>query len=164
MTAKSTGHQVLVFATPDCKHPAFMRLRRQGVRVYRQRGRDLGERMLNAARVALRQSSRVLILGTDCPAHTADSLSLAFDSELPVLIPATDGGYVGLALSQATSAIFQRVSWSSTRVLAQTRRNLVRTQTPWQELPAKPDLDTPQDWQSQRAAGVLSALACCRRC
>lgn len=163
-TALDSGHEVLVFATPNCKHPAFLRLRRQGVRIYRQQGRNLGLRMLSAARVALRQSPRVLILGTDCPAHTVDSLTTALAVDVPVLLPATDGGYVGLALSEASTAVFQRVNWGSAQVLAQTRRNFIRMQTPWQELPAKPDLDTPQDWRRQRASGVLTALASCRRC
>ncbi len=162
-TARESGVPVTVFCTPDHRHPAFTRLRRCGVATRQQQGNDLGARMLHAARWGLRHHPRVLILGTDSPALSAAVLTTALEAQTTTLIPAIDGGYVGLALSAASANVFRRVHWGSARVLRQTRRNLARMDAPWSELTAHADLDTTRDWHAQRRAGVLSALISCRR-
>jgi len=163
-TALRTGDDVVVYTTPSCKHPAFLRLRRQGVRTRAQHGASLGARMRNAVRHGLKTHRRVLVLGTDCPQLQVGMLQQALTGELPTLIPATDGGYVALALSQPSPLLFQGVRWGSWKVMAQTRIQLRRTRNRWHELAAVPDLDTPQDWQRQRRSGVLPAHTQRRRC
>ncbi len=163
-TARQTGDEVVVFAAPSCKHPAFLRLRRLGVRTRLQHGTNLGARMLNAVRTGLKTSSRVLVLGTDCPQLQAELLDQALSGQQPTLIPATDGGYVALALSHPSPRVFQGVRWGSPRVLGQTRTNLRRLNSAWRELRVHSDLDTPQDWQRQRASGTLASHTHRRRC
>jgi uncharacterized protein len=68
----------------------------------RQRGADLGARMLHAFRQGLRRAERVILVGSDCPALRARDLRraarwLAGGTDA-VLAPAEDGGYALIAL------------------------------------------------------------------
>ena len=49
-------------------------------------------------------------------------------------------------------AVFERVDWSTDRVLAQTRERLRDAGATWQELPVLWDVDEPADWLRWRRA------------
>jgi len=96
----------------------------------------------------------LLIVGTDCPVLTPEHLQRAADAlhtHDAVLIPAEDGGYVLIGLRRALPSVFQRVDWSTPRVMAQTRERLNALGASWLELPALWDVDDPQDWQRLQA-------------
>ena len=115
----------------------------------RQRGRDLGERMLHSFTKALRRHRRVILVGTDCPVlqpadlrRAARLLCGAYDA---VFAPAEDGGYALIALKKARRELFEGIEWGTAAVLRETltkikslgwRCTLLRTV--W-------DVDRPQD-------------------
>lgn len=142
---------VTLWCAPDTTHPDFAICRAYGsVALERQPEGDLGARMLCAARHH-RQTTGTLILGTDCPALTsarlvavADVLRQGADA---VVIPAEDGGYVLIALRQAPDELFVDIDWSTSEVMAQTRRRLDRLGLAWTEFPPLWDVDTPADFE-----------------
>ena len=117
--------EVHLWAASNPRHPEFLGL--CDIRgIHRQEGDDLGERMRHAAATELAAADvdSVLIIGSDCPALTADYLdgalaALAGGAEL-VLGPARDGGFVLLGLRKAPAGLFQDVEWGSGKVLEQT--------------------------------------------
>lgn len=97
-------------------------------RCFPQRTGDLGRRIAHALRVVERRGARaVLALGADAPHVSRRALAraaraLAGGADV-VLGPATDGGYylVG-ARAPAPDALFSGIPWSTSRVLAATRK------------------------------------------
>jgi hypothetical protein len=106
-------------ALPAVRHPVV-------AAVDRQRGADLGERMLNALTDAARGHDLVGVVGSDLPGLDADRVDDAFDQlergADVVLGPTADGGYYLLAVraDRIDPALFAGVAWSTGRVLEQT--------------------------------------------
>jgi glycosyltransferase A (GT-A) superfamily protein (DUF2064 family) len=89
-----------------------------------------------------------LIIGSDCPALTADHLhqaAAALAAHAAVLIPAEDGGYVLIGLRRARAEVFADIAWSTPQVLPATRDRLRSAGLAWMELPALWDVDRPAD-------------------
>jgi glycosyltransferase A (GT-A) superfamily protein (DUF2064 family) len=84
------------------------------------------------------------------PAHLQQAADALKNHDV-VLIPAEDGGYVLIGLRRELPAVFERVDWSTPRVMAQTREHLSAIGARWVELPALWDVDEPQDWQRWQA-------------
>jgi rSAM/selenodomain-associated transferase 1 len=135
---------VTLWVTPDDEHPLFRSLRKQfGVTLARQPDGDLGERM-NAAV----GPGPTLVIGTDCPALTADHLAVAAATLMlhdAVVVPATDGGYVLIGLHKPQQALFTGMTWGTATVMDETRRRMKALALSWRELPALWDVDTPED-------------------
>jgi glycosyltransferase A (GT-A) superfamily protein (DUF2064 family) len=115
----------------------------------RQRGADLGARMLHALRHGLRRAERVIVIGADCPALGARALRqtarwLAGGTDA-VLAPAEDGGYALVALRRVAPRLFEGIHWGGTQVMAQTRARLAALGWRWRELPQTWDVDRPED-------------------
>ena len=142
--------RVALWCTPDGRHPSFRDLgRRYPIRLRRQQGRDLGERMGAAIRHTLARSSCAIIAGSDCPALGASEFRraaewLAGETDA-VLVPALDGGYVLIGLRRFDASLFAGMDWGTDRVLADTRRRLGELGWSWREAPALPDIDRPSD-------------------
>ncbi|CAH2031488.1 TIGR04282 family arsenosugar biosynthesis glycosyltransferase [Trichlorobacter ammonificans] len=126
-----------------------------------QRGADLGERMADAfTRLFAAGAQRVILIGSDIPGLDADYLRQA-DRLLAhhglVIGPALDGGYCLIALQAAAFSpeLFRGIPWSGERVLELT---LAAARTvglsPVMLAPLR-DLDTIDDLQALRAAGLL---------
>ncbi|WP_317931211.1 TIGR04282 family arsenosugar biosynthesis glycosyltransferase [Halioxenophilus sp. WMMB6] len=117
---------------------------------------DLGERM---ARACARAQRPVLVMGTDCPALSAELLremASSLQDYDACMIPALDGGYVALAMREYRPAIFENITWSTARVAEQTRQRMRELDWRWLELPPLADIDTaedlhwlPQAWQQE---------------
>ena len=138
---------VTLWAAPDPSHPLFQDLAaRCPITLARQPDGDLGARM-HAAAVAA--PGMVLIMGTDCPVLTADRLREAAQAlrtgRDAVVIPAEDGGYVLIGLARPTPALFTGMTWSTSEVMAETRRRMTTQSLTWQELPPMWDIDRPED-------------------
>ena len=157
-TALAAG-DVTLWAAPDDAHPIFRELP-PDVHLARQVGSDLGERM-HAAIAAAR--APVVVIGTDCPALTANHLrtaiALLHDGLDAVIAPAEDGGYVLIGLNRPVPALFQGVAWSTPSVMAETRHRLAAANLSWREPFRLWDVDTPEDLDRMRAAQLDHLLA-----
>ena len=123
-----------------------------GVRLWttrRQRGADLGARMLHAFRHGLRRAERVILIGADCPVLRASDLRLAArwlaGGTDAVFAPAEDGGYALIALRRVSPRLFEGIAWGGAQVMAQTRARLALLGWRWRELREVWDVDRPED-------------------
>lgn len=110
---------------------------------------DLGQRMARAVdRVTTPPGQAVLLMGTDCPALSAQRITAAAGALAQhdaVLIPVADGGYVLVGLHQPCPPIFADMAWSTPTVAACTLQRLAaRGQHVWAG-PQLHDIDEPAD-------------------
>lgn len=95
--------------------------------VIAQRGGDLGQRMAHVFEDSFRLGMEsVVVVGSDLPDLPSRLLLEAFHAlrarkDRVVIGPATDGGYYLIGLNRTCGALFERIEWSTERVLAQTR-------------------------------------------
>lgn len=149
--------QLAVSGSSAC--PLFDACRREGVAsILTQHGDDLGARMHHALQRGLQAYSKVLLVGSDCPAMDAaylKSAAAALDEHPVVLGAAVDGGYVLVGATQIEPSVFTGVHWGSAAVLAQTLANVERAGLGCAVLDALSDIDRPEDlahWQALQAA------------
>src|SRR5215468_6525773 len=126
---------VTLWAAPDQDHPAFQTLAALfGVTLSRQPDGDLGARMLAAIETV---GGPALVIGTDCPALLPAHLRAAADALIAgddaVLVPVEDGGYALIGMREPQASLFSDMTWSTTSVMAETRRRLVRRGLSWRE-------------------------------
>lgn len=161
-TASSVpGASVQLHCYPSVVNPLFTKLsRRYGMRLYRQQGSDLGERMFNAFDSALAATSNVLLIGTDCPGFSKELLQAGFRAleagNDAVIAPAADGGYVLLGLKQNSRLLFEDMQWGTDQVLAETLARLGALGKVCSVLPTQHDIDRPADLR--RVRGLFCAL------
>jgi len=115
-----------------------------------QIGNDLGERMYNAFTYLFNKGySKVLIIGSDCPALETEIVEDAFltlsTSEV-VIGPTFDGGYYLLGLKKAISCFFENKKWSTETVYQDTMQNIAELNMSHVVLPQLSDIDTIEDW------------------
>jgi rSAM/selenodomain-associated transferase 1 len=151
---------VTLWAAPDAHHPAFLALaERFGISLAPQPDGDLGARMLAALDAA---AGPALVIGTDCPALTAEHLRAAADALRTgidvVAIPVEDGGYALIGARTPVPALFRDMRWSTSDVMAETRRRLATLGLTWHEIATLWDLDVPDDLARLRAAGLGELL------
>ncbi len=111
---------------------------------------DLGQRMERALLRALDQGKRALLMGTDAPALDAAYLrraAQALEEADAVFGPAADGGYALVGLRRPVPHLFDRMVWSTSQVMAQTRERLLHSGARWAEMPLLYDVDEPRDLQ-----------------
>ncbi|MBF0139163.1 MAG: TIGR04282 family arsenosugar biosynthesis glycosyltransferase [Magnetococcales bacterium] len=146
---ESPARHVLLWCTPDTRHPFFDSLLPVDQRRLQPTG-DLGIRLAGITADQIRSRQGVILLGGDAGSLTQDVLDQA-ESQLlgndAVMAPAEDGGYILLALKRFHPMLFQGITWGSARVAAETRDRLVTLGWPWQELPLQWDVDRPGDWR-----------------
>lgn len=141
---------VTLWAYPSPDHRFFRRCReRYGVEVARQRGSDLGERMLDALTDGLRRCPAALVIGTDCPELGPATLLAAaralWEGADAVLLPVEDGGYGLIGMRRADPAVFEGIAWGGATVLAATRERMDALRWRVALLPETWDLDRPED-------------------
>lgn len=114
-----------------------------------QPGGDLGDRLQQTfARGFRQQRERIVVIGSDCPAITANHVEQAFRAlqrHQVVLGPAQDGGYYLVGLSRPCDPLFQNIAWSTPQVLEQTVAIATRLQLSLTTLEPLPDIDRPED-------------------
>lgn len=140
---------VLLAITPDGGHPVFDELARDRRVMLRPQGDgDLGRRMHRALVAALDDADAALLVGTDAPALEAAVLGRAADALADhdaVFVPTLDGGYVLVGLRRPAPWLFDGMTWSTPRVMQQTRERLRAHGWRHAELPALADVDEPVD-------------------
>ena len=127
----------------DCAKQHGLSLRGQGEG-------DLGIRMARALEHVIAEGSPGLLIGSDCPALTAEYLreaaaALAGGNDA-VLGPAEDGGYVLIGLARSPlPQLFDGIVWGAATVMQETRSRLARLNWRWRELATLWDVDRLQD-------------------
>lgn len=137
--------------TPEASDPALRDVAVEfAVTLADQGDGHLGLRMQRALARALSTHRKALLIGTDAPGLGAQQLRSAaclLDNHAAVFVPAIDGGYVLVGLTQAMPPLFENIAWSTGRVMAQTRDRLRSIGLAWVEMAAIPDVDEPADLQ-----------------
>jgi rSAM/selenodomain-associated transferase 1 len=117
--------------------------------MFRQRGDELGKRLIQAFRWAFqRKARRVVVVGSDAPDLSSSWIRLAFQHlrRCDVVVgPTSDGGYQLIGLAQPHPELFVGMPWSSDRLLRQTLDRSRRLRLTVRCLEPISDLDTPQD-------------------
>jgi rSAM/selenodomain-associated transferase 2/rSAM/selenodomain-associated transferase 1 len=120
---------------------------------------DLGQRMVGAFADSFREGSpATVIIGSDCPSLTPETLAAAFESLTtnPVVFgPATDGGYYVIGLTRLVPELFQGVAWGTETVLAQSQEILARNDSKPALLTPLDDLDRPEDVAAWKRLGEV---------
>ncbi len=159
--ARGARVELWIAGSPD---HAFVRrcTQRYPVALHQQHGADLGERIAHAMRAALARTPaprRCVLIGSDCPAQSAQDLeqaAVALRSHDLALQPALDGGYVLIGLTDPHPALFEAIPWGSRQVCAQTEARAASLGLSVARLRALPDLDTEEDLRQALASGWLS--------
>ena len=153
---------VELYCDPDCDDD-FLRFcgNRYGADLKPQAEGNLGSRMAAAAKAALADHARVVLIGSDCPALAIRHLRNA-DQALrtgadAVLSPAEDGGYVLVGLSRFDERFFEDIHWGTDSVLDETRARLRELGWRWEETETLWDVDRPEDYDRLVASRLLSA-------
>lgn len=158
-------NSTVLCCAPDTTHEFFALCRRlHGVTLRDQHGADLGERMHEALAWALDSHDAAILVGTDIPSMAPEDLAQAADALRggadAVLGPAQDGGYWLIGLRRTSDHLFSGVAWSTPAVAATTRDRLRALAWRWIELPARADLDEPDDLDAMAGvAGGTDLLA-----
>ncbi|MCK6503850.1 TIGR04282 family arsenosugar biosynthesis glycosyltransferase [Myxococcota bacterium] len=146
--ALASGLPVVVALDGARAGPFAEALRRAGAVVVPQGAGDLGARMA----AATSGPGRHVLVGSDCPGLQADDLVQAAATPGLCLGPAVDGGYWLVALDGAPAgrpnpahAIFERIPWSTDRVLRVTLERARAAGLEVRTLTTRADLDLPQD-------------------
>jgi len=88
-----------------------------------QQGKDLSQRLTNAfTEILSRGYTSVAVLGSDTLGLRRDLIKETFDMLKTydiVIGPAKDGGYYLIGLNKFSGQIFEDISWSTDKVLAQ---------------------------------------------
>ncbi len=148
MAGNVEAEKVMAYAGPDdVVFPDF-----PTVRVIRQRGKDIGERMYNAfLDVFALGFKRAALIGSDCPDLPARMINQAFTKLAAadvVFGPGTDGGYylIGCNRDSLSKSMFSGIPWSTDAVFTETlkraaREGLVCVQLePWSDIDELDDL------------------------
>ena len=137
----------LISYTPVGDEALFAGLLPETFALVPQRGDGFGERLLFAAQdiLALGYGS-VCLIDSDSPtvpaaAYAQAVQALAAPGDRLVLGPSHDGGYYLVGLKQPHSEPFDRISWSTSAVLAETRQRCVEANLELVELPLWYDVD-----------------------
>lgn len=150
--------EVELWCAPDERDPFFTRCAdRFSVRLCRQQGGDLGERMGFAFRRSLASGRALLAIGSDCPALEPRDLRAAAEALAThdaVVAPAEDGGYVLVGLARSVPGIFEGIAWGSSSVMDDTRQRLESAGARWKLMHTLWDVDRPEDYVRLQGAGL----------
>ena len=145
--AAGGGARGLVCYTPAGEESAFQGLLPSGFGLIVQRGDVFGERLLAAAEDILACGfESVCLIDSDSPTVPGGALRQAVDElakpgDRVVLGPSEDGGYYLIGLKRAHAALFERITWSTANVYAETVERVREVGLPLVELPMWYDVD-----------------------
>ena len=124
---------------------------------------NLGERIKTATNSSFQKHmEHVLVIGTDCPDITPDTMELAFDYlnlHDVVLGPAYDGGYYLIGMRHPSPHLFSNIDWGTNLVLEQTIRRAADQRLSVRLLPPHHDIDRPEDLVYLKIAQPVPPLA-----
>lgn len=147
MVREVEAEKVIVYAGPE--NAAFPNF--PGLRLIRQRGQDIGERMYFAfADVFALGFERCVLIGSDSPDLPARLVNDAFEKLMSadvVLGPSLDGGYYLIGCKRATlcPSMFAGIPWSTAYVLPETLKRMAEAGLLLAQLDAWFDIDEVDD-------------------
>ncbi len=148
---RDLGDVELCFAPADAELE-IQSWRHEGWVLRPQTEGDLGARMNSAFANAFAEGyARVLLIGSDCPEVSATDIGSAWDALAAhdlVLGPARDGGYWLIGLNRPQPALFDRIPWSTDRVLTETLHRAEEQRLRIHRLRELEDVDTAEDWRA----------------
>ena len=117
----------------------------------RQKGKDLGERMLYALQQGIYQHKFAVLIGSDCPSLTASILDRAYlalkQGQDLVLGASEDGGYYLIGMCHAHRILFSDIYWGGKDVAEVTRKKAQNLALKPTELDMLYDIDTSEDYR-----------------
>jgi len=141
---------IAIYTYPDLNHPFISEIKQKYAReINLQKGDDLGERMHHALQHSLKNYSKAVLIGTDCPVMDKDYIEQAFNQlnkHEMVYGPSEDGGYVLVGATQVSDAVFSNINWGTDKVLEQSLQNINATNYNVHILATLWDIDTPEDY------------------
>lgn len=156
----SNVDSIELWVTPNKQIPLWQTLGdSMECQVMEQQGYELGERLSYAARSGFKRSQSLIFVGTDCPSLEASIINRViedlhqYDS---VMIPAMDGGYVLLAISQFDSSLFTDIPWSTEKVAERTLERMKALNWRCNLYPPLRDIDTAEDLASFQESDLLT--------
>lgn len=144
-----------VTSPPAAADTVLAELERHQIPQRIQQGQDLGARMTWALEQGLREYSKVIIVGSDCPSVDADYLARAVSAlsrSDVVLGPSDDGGYVLLGARTTHPDMLAGIAWGTAQVCEATAAQLARSGLSHELLATRWDVDEPEDWARFLAA------------
>jgi uncharacterized protein len=75
-----------------------------------------------------------------------------------VVIPVDDGGYGLIGMQRPQPALFEGMTWSTSSVMAETRRRLARLGLCWREPARLWDVDRPADLDRLASVGLVGLV------
>ena len=130
LTARKAGFSsVQTWVSGEIEHRYFVNLKnRYPVQLYKQTGKDLGQRMSNAFDMTLRRYSHAVLIGCDCPTLKYSDLMEAkkhLENKTDVVLgPAVDGGYYLIGLNKNNKQVFADIKWGEDSVFNDTCANI----------------------------------------
>jgi len=122
-----------------------------------QDGNDLGERLAHAFQSSFdRGAAAAVAIGGDCPWLNRDifeKLLKALQDNEVVVGPSSDGGYYLIGMCNCHSQLFDKVEWSTSRVMDQTVERMKASGIGYVLLPELEDVDDLSAWE--RAQEVM---------
>ena len=163
-TVSETEATASLWVAGDTEHASVTDwAQRYRLPVHSQCRGDLGKRMSQCLAFLANTQHRVLLIGTDCPAFTAEILQGAAaalgESCHWVFTPVEDGGYALVGSNAPRSEPFADIAWSTSAVMPQTRSALRANGLLWAETTILWDVDEAADVERARAAGWIASAA-----
>jgi len=167
-----TARGVAVY-TPAGSEAAYADILPREFELLPQRGDGFGERLRFATADLLQCGfSSVCLIDSDSPTVSAKTYATAVDllsqpAERVVLGPSDDGGYYLIGMKRDRPQLFERVDWSTDRVLQQTKERAQELNLPVELLPSGYDVDDAASLRRLReemlSNGSAAELASCTR-
>ena len=155
------AHLVLCYDPPDGRRELEV-LGGDRVDAWASQGSgDLGDRMNRMLEWALGNAGSAVVVGTDAPSldrHVVERAFEALGSADLVLGPASDGGYYLLGLHRPEPHLFDRISWSTPTVLAETLERAAELGLRVTLLEVLRDVDTAADLTPELAAALAGGV------
>ncbi len=152
MLTQSKLADVILMCSPDEKQNFFLQCEKKYlVKLRKQMGCNLGERMMNGVREALTRYKHCIVIGTDAPALDTyliqQAINTLHNDTNVVFVPAEDGGYVLVGMQQCHDVLFQDINWGASEVMQQSRARLNKINISYKELETCWDVDRLEDYQ-----------------
>lgn len=136
---------------------------RKDIRLVKQEGKDLGERMFNAISYLYNKGfKRIVLIGSDSPDLPISYIRLAFlklnDHDL-VIGPAEDGGYYLIGMKRPIQ-LFKNIRWGSSSVLKDSIKKAEDMKVKYSLLPVWYDIDDIEglrQWKNQQFPTTLQS-------